>query len=160
MHFHRSVHRGKCTRMNRGGSHVTRSSERVTRNARTISRTKGSYPKNWLRIGPNSRYSLTKLFVLRDSIAKQLCNPLLHFDALSCRLIISFEVSFHCCKCGGKNANCDQSASYYRGREWVIFLEICIRRMEQSCDKIFYAGSKSNFECFENEFLDELNRSE
>lgn len=32
--------------------------------------------------------------------------------------------------------------------------------MEQSYDKIFYAGSKSNFQCFENDFLDELNRSE
>ena len=43
-------------------------------------RTKGSCPKNRARIGPNSRCSLTKLFVLRDSVAKQLCGPLLRSD--------------------------------------------------------------------------------
>lgn len=101
MHFQRGVHGegGKCTRTSRsGGARVTRS---PTRGA--IPRTnegRPNHPKNRLPIGPNSRPSLTKLFVLRDPVAEQPFRTLFSSAFTPLPLIVSLPV----CPRRGANA--------------------------------------------------------
>lgn len=82
-HFYWSVCGARSSRTNRGLVRDTHSNKGVHPMYERFRPWRGAYPKNQLLIKPNSRNSLAKLFVLRDSAVKPLVSWNCAVDALT-----------------------------------------------------------------------------